>query len=67
MFTTRYFVVDAETSDVTLHASSMVAYTREDLEQILIEVGFKDAVFYETLSGGEKDLDENLEFIEAQK
>ena len=45
----------------------MVTYTREDLEQILIELGFKDVVFYETLSGGEKDLDENLEVIEAQK
>ena len=59
--------MDAETNAVTLHASSMVAYTREDLEQILIEVGFKDAVFYETLSGGEKDLNENLEIIGAQK
>ncbi|TFF91826.1 class I SAM-dependent methyltransferase [Candidatus Thorarchaeota archaeon] len=65
--TTRYFIVDAETSNVTLHASSMVAYTRENLEQILRGVGFKDIVFHESLSGGEKDLDENLEVIEARK
>ena len=65
--TTRYFIVDAETSSVTLHASSMVAYTREDLEQILSDVGFKDLGFYESLSGGEKDLDEALEVVEAQK
>ncbi len=65
--TTRYFIVDAETSDVTLHASSMVAYTREYLEQVLREAGFKDIVFHESLSGGEKDLDENLEVIEARK
>ncbi len=65
--TTRYFIIDAETSDVTLHASSMVAYTRENLEQILREVGFKDIVLYESLSGGEMDLDENLEVVEARK
>jgi hypothetical protein len=65
--TTRYFIVDAETSDVTLHASSMVGYTRENLEQMLSEVGFRDVVFYESLSGGDKDLDENLEVIEARR
>jgi len=65
--TTRYFIIDAETSNVTLHASSMVAYTRENLEKIIREAGFKDIVFHESLSGGEKDLDENLEVIEARK
>ena len=65
--TTRYFIIDAETKNVTLHASSMVAYTRENLEQILREVEFKDIVFHESLSGGKKDLDENLEVIEAKK
>ena len=65
--TTRYYVVDAETGDVTLHASSMVAYTREELERMLRGVGFRDIVFYESLSGGEVDLDENLEVVEARK
>ena len=65
--TTRYFIIDAETNNVTLHASSMVAYTRENLEQIIREVGFKDIVFHESLSGGKKDLDKNLEVIEARK
>jgi len=65
--TTRYYIVDAETGDVTLHASSMVAYTREELERMLRGVGFKDVVFYESLSGGEVDLDENLEVVEARK
>jgi 2-polyprenyl-3-methyl-5-hydroxy-6-metoxy-1,4-benzoquinol methylase len=65
--TTRYFIIDAETNNVTLHASSMVAYTREDLKQMLGEVGFKDILFYESLSGGEEDLDEALEVIEARK
>jgi SAM-dependent methyltransferase len=65
--TTRYFIVDAETSDVTLHASSMVAYTREELEQMLRGVGFRDVVFHESLSGGEMDLDEALEVVEARR
>jgi SAM-dependent methyltransferase len=65
--TTRYFIIDAETNKVTLHASSMVAYTREDLEEMLREVGFKDIVFYESLSDEKEDLDTNLEVVEARK
>ncbi len=65
--TTRYYIIDAETNNVTLHASSMVAYTRENLEQIIREVGFKDIVFFESLSGGKKDFNKNLEVVEARK
>jgi hypothetical protein len=65
--TTRYFIIDAETNNVTLHASSMVAYTRSKLQQIFREVGFKDFVFYESLSGRKKEFDKNLEVIEARK
>jgi hypothetical protein len=65
--TTRYFIIDAQTSKVTLHASSMVAYSRENLEQLFREVGFKDVAFYESLSGGKKDLDKNLEVVAARK
>ncbi len=65
--TTRYYIIDAETNHVTLHASSMVAHTRENLKQIVREVGFKDIMFYESLSGGKKDIDKNLEVIEARK
>jgi ubiquinone/menaquinone biosynthesis C-methylase UbiE len=65
--TTRYFILDAVTNNVTLYASSMVAYTRDNLVKIMSEVGFKDIMFYESLSDGEKDLDEALEVIEARK
>ena len=65
--TTRYFIIDAKTNDVTLYASSMVAYTRESLEQMLGEVGFRDIAFHESLSGGETDLNENLEVVEARR
>lgn len=65
--TTRYYIVDAETDRVTLHASSMVAYKREDLEKMLREAGFKDVAFHESLSGGDMDLDENLKVVTAHK
>ena len=65
--TTRYLVIDAETCNVAIHASSMVAYTREDLEQMIGEIGFRGIMFYESLSGGKKDLDKNLEVLEARK
>jgi SAM-dependent methyltransferase len=65
--TTRYFIIDAESNEVTLHASSMVAYTRGELEEMLGEAGFRDIVFHESLSGDGKDLDEALEVVEAHK
>ena len=65
--TTRYFIIEAETNMVTLHASSMMAYKREDLELLLRGVRFRDIIFHESLSGGTKDLDKNLEVIEARK
>ncbi len=65
--TTRYFIIDAETNNVTLHASSMVAYTREHLERVIREVGFKDIMFHESLSRGKEVIAENLEVVEARK
>lgn len=65
--TTRYFIIDAKSNNVTLHASSMIAYTREKLMQLFREIGFKDIVFYESLSDRTKDLNMNLEVIKAQK
>ncbi len=65
--TARYYIIDAETSKVTLHASSMMAYTREDLEQLLHEAGFKDIEFFESLSAVISDKDDNLEAITARK
>lgn len=65
--TTRYYIIDAETSKVTLHASSMMAYTREDLVQLLYEAGFKDIEFFESLSEEISDKNDNLEVITARK
>ena len=65
--TQRYYIVDAENHTVTLHASTMVAYSREDLTDLLRGAGFKEIEFHESLSGGTKDLDENLEVVLARK
>lgn len=65
--TTRYYIIDAETDQVTLHASSMIAYTREDLEELLMEAGFKNIEFYESLSDEASDLEDHLEVITARK
>jgi SAM-dependent methyltransferase len=65
--TTRYYVVDTETGGVALHASSSVAYRREELELLLRGAGFRDVEFHESLSGGTRDLDENLEVVAARK
>jgi hypothetical protein len=40
--TTRYFTIDAETSDVTCHASTMQAYTDDAYRGLLSSCGFRD-------------------------
>ena len=65
--TTRYFIVDSETAEVTLHASSMMAYTREDYGRLLEGAGFRDIEFHESLTGDSVELNTNLEVILARK
>ena len=45
----------------------MIAYTREELEDLLIAARFKNIVFYEPLLDEESDIDENFEIITAVK
>ena len=49
--TERFFIVDTETGDVTRHAISNEAYTDEDFEQMLTEVGFDDIRLFPSLTG----------------
>jgi SAM-dependent methyltransferase len=51
--TTRHFIVDAETGEVTFHAISTRAYTPEQHHALLTECGFRDVVFYPSLPGGD--------------
>jgi len=50
--TTRYFILDGATGDITRHASSMQAYSNEEYRSLLEECGFRDAQFHPSLSGG---------------
>jgi cyclopropane fatty-acyl-phospholipid synthase-like methyltransferase len=49
----RYYIVDAETSDVALHAQTMQAYTDVQYRDLLARHGFRQVQPYASLTGGE--------------
>ena len=49
--TTRYFIVDAHTSQVTRYASTYQAYTDAELSALLEECGFSGVTFYPSMLG----------------
>jgi SAM-dependent methyltransferase len=49
--TTRHVVVDSATGDVTIHAASYQAYTKEEYQSALEECGFHDVRFHASLTG----------------
>ncbi len=51
--TMRYYILDAETGEVTLHAQTMQAYTEEQYRDALAEHGFGGVRVYPSLTGGE--------------
>jgi SAM-dependent methyltransferase len=63
----RYFIVDAATGSVTLHSSSMQAYSNDEYEALLREAGFNEVEFYDSLTGDEVDRNENLMVIVGRK
>jgi len=59
--TERYFVIDADTGEVTEYAQSNEAYTEEQLRDLLQDTGFGNVRFYPSMSGTEDpDRPENL-------
>jgi len=50
--TTRYFVIDAATGEVTRHAATTQAYRDEDYRAMLADAGFRDIGFHPSLTGG---------------
>jgi len=50
--TNRFFVVDAETGEVTPHAMGTQAYTDEGYRGLLERCGFEDVTFFPSLPGG---------------
>jgi SAM-dependent methyltransferase len=49
--TERFFIIDAETAEVTRHALTNEAYTDEQFRELLTEVGFGDIRFFPSLVG----------------
>ena len=63
----RYFIVDAVSGEVTLHASTMQAYTNDEYEELLRQVGFREIEFYDSLTGEVMDKKEHFMVIVGKK
>ena len=65
--TQRYFIVDAQTSQVTRYAASTRAYTQQQYLNLLIESGFQELEFYPSLSGETDHSQSDFFVIKARK
>jgi len=65
--TMRYYAVDAETAQVTLHAQTMQAYTDERYQATLQEHGFGRIRSYSSLTGGEGEYQPEFFVLTARR
>ncbi len=65
--TQRYFIVDAQTSQVARYASSMQAYSETQYRNMLEECEFQDIAFYPSLTGENDPTQPGLFAILARK
>jgi SAM-dependent methyltransferase len=65
--TTRYFIVDASTGDVTQHAQSYQAYTDAQYRSLLAECGFQDVEFLPAFVETEDESQSDLFTLVARK
>jgi len=65
--TTRFFIVDAATGDVTQHAASMQAYTDDGYARMLREGGLGSVRFFPSLSGHEDKSQDELLVVTARR
>jgi SAM-dependent methyltransferase len=65
--TTRHFVVDAASCEITRYAQSMQAYTEPQYQAVLTECGFSGIAFYPSLIGVEDPGQRSLIAITARK
>lgn len=63
--TTRYWIVDAETAEVTRYAQTAQGYTDEDLEELLSQHGFKEIIFYPALAPKENQAQQEFFGVSA--
>ena len=67
VFTTRFFVVDAASGDVTQHGLNTQAYTDAQYRDMLAECGFTGIEFLPSLTGAEDESQKHLFAIVARK
>jgi len=65
--TERFFIVDAQTGQVTRHAASTQGYAEEELEEMLKGTGYKQVSFYPSLTGKDEGELNDFLVITAQK
>jgi len=65
--TTRYFIIDGETGEVTRYAATYQAYTDTEYKELLEECGFSMINQYLSLAGKENNQQEGLIVLRAQK
>ena len=65
--TTRFFIIDASTGDVTRYALSAQAYTDAQYHSLLAECGFEDVKFFPSLTGTEDESQSEMMVIVAKK
>ena len=56
--TSRYYVIEAETGEVTVHSLTNQAYTEKDYEDLLSACGFSGIRKYPSLTGTEADAED---------
>lgn len=49
--TTRYFVIDGATGDVTVYAENLQAYSEDEYRGLLRDCGFDSIEFFPSLTG----------------
>jgi len=65
--TTRFFIIDASTRDVTRYALSAQAYTDAEYRSLFAECGFEDVKFFPSLTGTENKSQSEMMVIVANK
>ncbi len=63
----RYYIVDAETAEVTRHMETLQAYSDGEYEKLLLETGFTAVQFHPSLGGVADDYQGDLMAITARK
>lgn len=65
--TTRFFIIDASTGEVTRYALSAQAYTNAQYHSLLAECGFEEMKLFPSLIGVEDKSQNDLMVIVAKK